>query len=72
LRPALEFWDVATEEATDRGWLLRVVVDELMAGAFHNTEQSANNRIEADHGRLRAAQHHTAVALFIGSFRGGE
>jgi transposase, IS6 family len=31
-----------------------VVVDELMPGAFHHTAQYANNRIEADHGRLKA------------------
>jgi transposase, IS6 family len=30
------------------------VIDELMPAAFHNTEQYANNRIEADHGRLKA------------------
>ena len=33
---------------------LLAVVDELMPAAFHNTEQYANNRIEADHGRLKA------------------
>jgi transposase-like protein len=30
------------------------VIEELMPGAFHNTERYANNRIEADHGRLKA------------------
>jgi transposase, IS6 family len=30
------------------------VVVELMPAAFHNTAQHANNRIEADHGRLKA------------------
>jgi transposase-like protein len=30
------------------------VIDELIPAAFHNTEQYANNRIEADHGRLKA------------------
>jgi IS6 family transposase len=25
-----------------------------MPGAFHNTEQYANNRIESDHGRLQS------------------
>ncbi len=43
-----------TEVVTDRAWALGVVVDELVPGAFHNTEQYANNRIEADHGRLKA------------------
>jgi transposase-like protein len=42
------------EVVTDRAWTLLVVVDELMPGAFHNTEQYANNRIEADHGRLKS------------------
>src|SRR5947207_15939852 len=43
-----------TEIVTDRAWTLRAVIDELIPAAFHNTEQYANNRIEADHGRLKA------------------
>jgi transposase-like protein len=43
-----------SEVVTDRAWTLRAVVNELIAGAFHNTAQYANNRIEADHGRLKA------------------
>jgi transposase-like protein len=39
---------------TDRAWALLAAVDELIPAAFHNTEQYANNRIEADHGRLKA------------------
>jgi transposase-like protein len=39
---------------TDRAWTLLAVVDQLISGAFHNTERYANNRIEADHGRLKA------------------
>ena len=42
------------EVVTDRAWTLRAVIDELIPAAFHNTEQYANNRIEADHGRLKA------------------
>jgi transposase, IS6 family len=42
------------EVVTDRAWTLLAVVDELMPGAFHNTERYANNRIEADHGRLKS------------------
>jgi IS6 family transposase len=42
------------EVVTDRAWTLLAVVDELIPTAFHNTEQYANNRIEADHGRLKA------------------
>ena len=29
-------------------------MDDLLPGAFHNTEQYANNRIESDHGRLKS------------------
>jgi transposase, IS6 family len=43
-----------TEVVTDRAWTLLAVVDELIPAAFHNTAQCANNRIEADHGRLKA------------------
>ena len=43
-----------TEVVTDRAPALLGVVDELMPAAFHNVEQYANNRIEADHGRLKA------------------
>src|SRR5680860_812177 len=42
------------EVVTDRAWTLLAVVDELIPGAFHNTEHYANNRIEADHGRLKS------------------
>ena len=42
------------EVVTDRAWTLVAVVDELLPGAFHNTDQYANNRIEADHGRLKS------------------
>ncbi len=43
-----------TEIVTDRAWTLRVVIDELIPATFHNVERYANNRIEADHGRLKA------------------
>jgi len=42
------------EVVTDRAWTHRAIVDELVPAAFHNTAQYANNRIEADHGRLKA------------------
>jgi transposase-like protein len=51
---ALGVHGAPTEVVTDRAWTLLTVVDELMPGAFHNTEQYANNRIEADHGRLKS------------------
>ena len=30
------------------------VVEELLPGALHNTRQYENNRVECDHGRLKA------------------
>ncbi len=42
------------EVMTERAWALGGVVDELLPGALHDTEQYANNRIEADHGRVKA------------------
>ena len=39
---------------TDRASTLLAVVDELLPGWFHHTERYANNRIESDHGRLKA------------------
>jgi transposase, IS6 family len=43
-----------TEVVTDRACTLLAVVDEVIPTAFHNTARYANNRIEADHGRLKA------------------
>ena len=61
IRAARRFFGVAlrahgelVEVVTDRAPALRAVIDELMPAAFHNVEQYANNRIEADHGRLKA------------------
>jgi IS6 family transposase len=51
---ALRAHDEPSEVVTDRAPALLAVIDELMPGAFHNMEQYANNRIEADHGRLKA------------------
>ena len=42
------------EVTTDLAAPLLRVVDELMPDAFHDTEQYANNRVECDHGRLKA------------------
>jgi IS6 family transposase len=39
---------------TDRAATYPVVLEDLLAAAWHRTERSANNRIEADHGRLKA------------------
>jgi transposase-like protein len=51
---ALRAHDAPVEIMTDRAPALRTVIEELMPSAFHNTERYANNRIEADHGRLKA------------------
>jgi IS6 family transposase len=60
-RAARRFFETAlgahgdpVEVVTDRAPALRAVIEELMPAVCHNTEQYANNRIEADHGRLKA------------------
>ena len=42
------------EVTTDLAAPLLRVIDELIPEAFHDTEQYANNRVECDHGRLKA------------------
>jgi transposase, IS6 family len=42
------------EVTTDRATVYPAVLAELLPGAFHNMEKYANNRVEADHGRLKA------------------
>jgi transposase-like protein len=42
------------EVVTDLAQALETVIEELVPDAFHNTEQCANNRVECDHGRLKA------------------
>jgi IS6 family transposase len=42
------------EVITDRAAALAHVIAELLPDAIHNTEQYANNRVECDHGRLKA------------------
>ena len=42
------------EIVTDMAAPLAHVIEELRPGVFHNTEQYAHNRIECDHGRLKA------------------
>jgi transposase-like protein len=39
---------------TDRAAAYPAVLDELLPAAWHRTEQYANNRVEAGHGRLKA------------------
>ena len=42
------------EVVTDRAAPLAHVIDNLLPAALHTTEQYANNRVECDHGRLKA------------------
>jgi transposase-like protein len=39
---------------TDQAPAHPVVLEELLPAAWHRTEQYGNNRVEADHGRLKA------------------
>jgi IS6 family transposase len=43
-----------TEVTTDRSPALALAITELLPLALHDTTQYANNRVEADHGRLKA------------------
>src|SRR2546427_6396869 len=51
---ALDAHGEPLEIVTDRAPALRAAIDELIPAAFHNTEQDGNNRVECDHGRLKA------------------
>ena len=42
------------EVVTDRAAALAKVIEELVPQALHNTQKYANNRVECDHGRLKA------------------
>ena len=50
LRAHREPVEVVTHQAPP----LRAAIDELMPTVLHNTERYANNRVECDHGRLKA------------------
>ena len=45
---------VPVEVTTDRAPAYPRVLDEFVSAALHDTAQYANNRVEADHGRLKA------------------
>ena len=45
---------IPSEVVTDLAPTYPVVLEELLPAAWHDTEQYANNRVEADHGRLKA------------------
>jgi transposase-like protein len=42
------------EVATDRAAAYPAVLEDLLPATWHRTDQYANNRIECDHGRLKA------------------
>jgi transposase-like protein len=42
------------EVVTDLAQALETVIEEVSPDALHDTEQYANNRVECDHGRLKA------------------
>jgi transposase-like protein len=62
------------EVTTDRYRVYPRVLDELLPGAFHDTEAHANNTLETDHGRLKARlrpmrglkRDHTATVIVAG------
>jgi len=63
LTPARRFFtatltahDAPDAVATDPAPALEHVTDDLLPESFHNTGPYANNRIECDHGRLKARQ----------------
>ena len=51
---ALSVHEVPSEVVTDRAPALANVVEHLLPAALHNTGQYENNRVECDHGRLKA------------------
>ena len=51
---ALEHGPSPSEVTTDHATAYRRVLDELVPGARHVTEQYGNNPIEADHGQLKS------------------
>ena len=42
------------EVVTDRALAYLTVLDDLLEATWHRTERYANNRVETDHGRLKA------------------
>jgi IS6 family transposase len=43
-----------SEVTTDRAPVYPAVLEELLPAAWHHTDRYANNRVECDHGRLKA------------------
>ena len=44
---------IAVEVTTDHAPVYPTLIDELLPAAWHRTDCYANNRVEADHGRLK-------------------
>jgi transposase-like protein len=42
------------EVVTDLAQALETAIEDVSPDAFHNTDEYANNRVECDHGRLKA------------------
>jgi transposase-like protein len=55
------------EVTTDRAAAYPAVLEELLPAAWHRTDQYANNRVEADHGRLKARLRPMRVSSRIGA-----
>ena len=53
-RGALDAHGEPDEVITDLAQALETVIEELIPDAFYNTDQYANNRVECNHGRLKA------------------
>jgi transposase, IS6 family len=45
---------IAVEVTTDQAPVYPVVLEELLPAAWHRTDRYASNRVECDHGRLKA------------------
>jgi transposase-like protein len=43
-----------TEVSTDQAPVYPAVLEDLLPAAWHRTDRYANNRVECDHGRLKA------------------
>jgi IS6 family transposase len=62
------------EVTTDRAPVYPAVLEALLPGAWHRTDQYANNRVECDHSRLKARlrpmrglkQDHSARVVIVG------
>ncbi len=54
LSTAIQAHGEPAEVTTDRSPALARTIVELLPGVHHDTTQYANNRVEIDHGRLKA------------------